>query len=132
MLQMLKEVMLQQESILTPCWICFFHFNLCFWLLLFTIRIMFIHNGLLQGNLTVCLNMKITAFVQDRVHLWMGGRKKLTHLLSKACPPTRYLQNEKPFYFISSPPHPHLYSIKESGIQILRRWLFWDISLPSS
>ena len=81
---------------LIPCWICFFHFNLCFWLLLFTIRIMFIHNGLLQGNLTLCLNMKITAFVQDPVHLLMAiGRKRLTHSFSRAGHSRRYLQDCK-------------------------------------
>ena len=81
---------------LIPCWICFFHFNLCFWLLLFTIRIMFIHNGLLQGNLTLCLNMKIIAFVQDPVHLLMAiGRKRLTHSVSRAGHSRRYLQDCK-------------------------------------
>ena len=33
--------------------------------------------------------------------------------------------------FLSSHP-PHLCSIKEPGIQSTIRWLFWDISLPSS
>ena len=43
---------------------------------------MFIHNGLLQGNLTLCLNMKITAFVQDPVHLLMAIGRKRIHILS--------------------------------------------------
>ena len=36
-----------------------------------------------------------------------------------------------PFYFASSPP-PHLWSIKEPGLQTPIRRLFWGTSLPSS
>ena len=42
----------------TPCWICFFYFNLCFPLLLFTKRMLFIYNGLPQITLPLCLNVK--------------------------------------------------------------------------
>ena len=43
------------------------------------------------------------------------------------------LQNKRPLYFVSSPPSPsHLCSIKETGIQTLIRWLFWDMGLLSS
>ena len=36
----------------------FFYFNLCFPLLLFTKRILSIHNGLPLGTLPLCLNAK--------------------------------------------------------------------------
>ena len=73
-----------------------------------------------------------SAFVLDPVHLWMAARKKkLTHPLSEAGHSRGYLQNVWPFYFTSSSPPP-LYAIKETGIQTPIRWLFWDISLPSS
>ena len=41
---------------LTPRWICFFSFNLCFPLLLFTKTTLFIWNGLPLGPLLLCLN----------------------------------------------------------------------------
>ena len=47
-----------EEQNLTPCWICFFYFNLCFPLLLFTKKILSIHNGLPQGTLPLCLKVK--------------------------------------------------------------------------
>ena len=43
---------------LTPCWICFFYFNLCFPLALFTKGILSTHNGLPQGTLPLCLSVK--------------------------------------------------------------------------
>ena len=52
------------------------------------------------------------------------GRKKLTHLLPEAGHSRRYLQDWWPFRFLCP--------IKEPGIQTPGRWLFWDISLPSS
>ena len=43
---------------LTPRWLCFFHFNLCFPLLLFTKRTLSIHSGLPWGTLPHCLSVK--------------------------------------------------------------------------
>ena len=43
---------------LTTCWICFFYFHLCFSLLLFTKRMLSVHNCLPWGNLPLCLNVK--------------------------------------------------------------------------
>ena len=66
------------EPTLTPCRICFFYFNFRFPLFLFTNRILFIHNGLPQGTLPLCLNVKPKCFVQDPIHLRMttGGKFK--------------------------------------------------------
>ena len=54
----------REEQNLTPCWICFFYFNLCSSLLFVTIitkRILSIaigiHNGLPQGTLPLHLNV---------------------------------------------------------------------------
>ena len=110
----------REEPILTPCWICFFDFNLCF-------------SFLLWGNPGPCLNVKLKCFClfffsahrrqSDPDHLWMAAeRKKLTYPL---------LVKQITFDFISSSPSP-LCSIEEPGIQTPKRWLFWDISLPSS
>ena len=55
------------------------------------------------------------------------GRKKLAHLLREAGHSRRYLRDWLPFWFLTS-----LCPMKEPGIQTPRRWLFWDISLPSS
>ena len=41
------------------------------------------------------------------------------------------LQKKWPFYFTSSPPLP-LCTIKQTGIQTLKRWFFGDTTLPSS
>ena len=109
-----------------------FYLNLCLLLILFTKRILSIHNGLPQGTLPLGLNVKPKCFY------------------SGSCPPVDYYRKQEinisppqdwPFqvmfarlmvfslYFLTSP---HLCSIKEPGIQILIRWLFWDVSLPSS
>ena len=40
---------------MTPCWICLFYFNCCFPFLLFTKKILSIHNGLPQETLPKCL-----------------------------------------------------------------------------
>ena len=124
----------RDESNLTTCWICFFNF--CFLLLLFTKRILSIHNGLPRGNLSLCLNVKPKCLCSgehpDPVHLWMAARKKkLTHALPEAGHSRGYLQNLRLFNF-TSPSPPPLCAIKETGIQTPIRWLFWDISLPSS
>ena len=126
----------REEPNLTTCWICFFYFNLCFLLLLFTERILSIHTGLPQGTLCLCLNVKPKCLCSgkhpDPVHLWMAARqRKLTHPLPEAGHSRGYLQNVWPFYF-TSPPPPPLCAIKETGIQTPIKWLIWDISLPSS
>ena len=57
--------------------------------------------------------------------------EKLTHPLAKTCPSRRYLQELNCFFTL----FPHLLPsliYKKPGIQALTRWLFWDISLPSS
>ena len=74
---------------------------------------------------------KPSAFVQDHVHLWMAkGRKKLLHLaLTLAIPGDICKINGLLLYPLTSP---HSCSVKEPGIKTLIRWLFWDISLPSS
>ena len=58
-------------------------------------------------------------------------KKKLTHPLPEAGHSRGHLQNLWPFYFTSSSPPPPC-AIKETGIQTLIRWLFWDFSLLSS
>ena len=125
----------REEPNLAPCWICFFYFNLCFPLLLFTKRILSIHNSLPQGTLPLCLNVNPKCLCSgknpDPAHLRMAARKKkLTHPLPDAGHSRWYLQNVWPFYFTS--PSPPLCAMKETGIQTPRRWLFWDFSLPSS
>ena len=70
----------REERNLTTCWICFFFFNLCFQLLLFTKRILSIHNGLPRGTLPLCLNVEPKCLCSGKqpepVHLWMATRKK--------------------------------------------------------
>ena len=126
----------REEPNLTTCWICFFYFNLCFPLLLFTKRILSIHNGLPRATLPLCLNVKPKCLFSgkhpDPVRLWMAARKKkLTQPLPQAGHSRGQLQNLWPFYFISSSPPP-LCSLKETGIQTPIRCFFGDISLPSS
>ena len=102
---------------------------LCFPLLLFTKRILSIHNGLPQGALPLCLNVKPKCLCSGRhpdpVHLCLAARrKKLTHPLPEAGHSREHLQILWPFYFTSSPPPP-LCSIAETGIQTPIRWIFW-------
>ena len=47
---------LLEEPILSPCWICFFDFNLP--IVLLTKKILFTHNGLPWRTLPLCLNVK--------------------------------------------------------------------------
>ena len=66
-------------------------------------------------------------FAQDPVHLWMPtGRKKLTHLFWSFQKIFVRLMAFFLLYFFTSP------SVNKLDIQTLIRWLFWDISLPSS
>ena len=60
-------------------------------LLFIAFVIIIIHNGLPQGNLPLCLNVKLSAFVQltgrlsNPAHLWVAvDKKKLTHPLPNA------------------------------------------------
>ena len=117
-----------KSQIQTICWICFFYFNLCLPLLLFTKRIPSVHSGLPQGTLPLCPNVKPKCLCSrkhsDPLHLWMAARKKkLTHPLPEAGHSRGHLQNLRPFYFTSSSPPP-LCAVKETGIQTLIRWLF--------
>ena len=66
---------------LTTCWVCLFYFHPCFSLLLFTKRILSVHNGLPWGTLPLCLNVKpkclcLRHWTPDPVHLWIAPRKK--------------------------------------------------------
>ena len=72
----------REKQNLTTCWICFFHFNRCFQFILFTKKILSIHNSLPGGTLPLCLNIKplFVPLIQDLIHLWMAaGKKKLIH-----------------------------------------------------
>ena len=53
----------EKKPLLTPCWNCFFD------LLFVAIVIIIIQNGLSQRILPPCLTVKLSAFVQDSVHL---------------------------------------------------------------
>ena len=82
--------------------------------LLFTQRILSIHNGLPLGALPLCLNVKPKCLCLERypdpVHLCMLARKrKLRHPLPRADHFRRYPQDFWLFYFTSSAP-PLLFS----------------------
>ena len=70
-----------------------------------------------QGTLPLCLNVKLK---------WLFSAHRETIWLS---PHVNDCRKEIWLYFFTSSP---LCSIKEPGIQIPIRWLFWDISLLSS
>ena len=72
----------REETILTPRWICFFYFNLFFPLLLFMKRILSTHNGLPQGTLPHCLNIKPKCLCSGPC-LPVDGRKKEVNSLSQ-------------------------------------------------
>ena len=87
----------REEPNLTTSWICFFYFNLCFPLLLFTKRLLSIRNGLPRGTLPLCLNGKPKCLCSgkhpDSVHLWTAARKKkFTHPLPESGHSWGYLQ----------------------------------------
>ena len=65
-----------------------------------------------------------SVFMQNPVHLWTAGRKKLTHPLPKVCYSFFFFL----LYFFT---FAHLRSVKEPGIQTQVRWLLWDICLTS-
>ena len=106
-----------KKSILTPCWNYFFD------LLSVAFVIIITHNGLPQRILPFCLTAKLTS------------------LCLEPCPPVNSRKtgiNTSPCLRLAIPgdickikglftlfPHlPHLYSIKEPGIQTPIRWLF--------
>ena len=101
--------------------------------------IIIIHNGLPQGNLPLCLNVKLKCLCS--VHRETTSphppvdvsrkKKKLTHPLMRLAIPQGYLQNLRPFDFTYSSPPP-LCAIKEAGIQTPIRWFIRDTSLASS
>ena len=117
----------KEEQNLTPYWICFFYFNPCFQLLLFAKRFLSIHNGLPRGTLSLCLNLCSEPCLP--VDSYREGRNK--HI----CPPPQgwpfqeILARLMAFLLDFLTSHP---SIKEPSFQTPIRWLFWDISLPSS
>ena len=87
----------REEQNLTTYWIWFFNFNLCFLLLLFTKRILSLHNGLPQETLPLCLNVKPKCLCSEKhsdlAHLGIAARKKkLTHTQPKAGHSRRYMQ----------------------------------------
>ena len=85
----------------------------------------------LREPLPLCLNAKPKCFVQDPVHLWMATvRKKLTPLPWGW--PFQEIVARLMTFLLFLLTYSHLCFIKEPGIQTPIRWLFWDISLPSS
>ena len=79
--------------------------------------------------------MPLFSSQRNDLTLWKAARKKrLTppfhgpfHFISSSLLPLHFAF----FYFIASP-FPHLCSVKQPGIQMPKRWLFWNISSPSS
>ena len=86
-----------------------------------------IHNGLPQGTLPLCLNVKVPLFSSQRNTLTLLTSKLLQKRRNNTSSPWGWLkpgdilQDLWPFYFTSSPP-PHLCSIKEANIQTLIGW----------
>ena len=79
-----------RKPILTPRWNCFLD-------LLFIAFIIIIQNGLPQRVLPLCLMTTPRCLLQNPVHLWMAGRKKLTHPLPEVCYPRRCFQDSVQF-----------------------------------
>ena len=124
----------REEPNLTTCWNCFFYFNLCFPLLLFTKRILSIRNGLPWGTLSLSLNVKPKCLWSgkhpDPVHPVDGCKKEEINISPPWGWPFQGIFTKLLAFLL-----PHLLplcAIKETGIQSPIRWLFWDFSLPSS
>ena len=101
---------------LTPCWICFLYFNLCFPFFLFTKRTLSIHNGLSWGTFPLCLKFKPKSLCSGPWTPVDGYRKEeMNTSPPKVGHSRRYLWDEWSFYFTASPLP--FYSIKEPGIQ---------------
>ena len=114
---------------MTPGQICFFYFNLCFPLLLFTKKILFTHTGLPQGTLGLYLNIKPKCLCSGPYLPLFGYRKKK---LTYCFPEAGHSRGSARLMAFLLPHLPYLCSIKETGTQTLIGWLFWDTSLPSS
>ena len=76
----------REKPILTSRWSCSFD------LLSFAFVVIIIQNGLPQRILPLCLTVKVL-WVQNPVHLYVAGKKKLTHPLPEACHCRRCLQD---------------------------------------
>ena len=61
-----------------------------------------------------------------------GKKLKSTHPPAWGLPFSEIFARWMAFFTLFPCPHPKLWSTKELGIQTPIRWLFWDISLPSS
>ena len=79
-----------RKPILTPLWNCFLD-------LLFIVFIIIIQNGLPHRILPLCLTATLKCLFQNPVHLWMAGRKKLTHPLPEVCYSRRCFQDSVQF-----------------------------------
>ena len=120
-----RLVVWREKSILAPCWNCFLD------LLSIAFVIIILHNGLPQRILPLCLTVKLKCLCSEPCPP-IDGRKEKTNT-----PPCLRLAILGDICKINGlftlfPPPCHLWSIKEPGIQTPKRWLFWNISLPSS
>ena len=88
------------------------------------------HNGLPQRILPLCLAIKLKCLCSE-THRPVHGRKEEINtapcqrlaILGDTCK----IKDLFTLFYL-----PHLWSMKEPGIQTLTRWLFGNISLPSS
>ena len=96
---------------------------------LFAFVIITIHNSLPQGTHPSAWLLNWSTFIQLTEIIWpsppVNGCTK-----EEISTPGTILQDKGPFYFTSSPLP--LCFREEPGIQTKIRWLFWDISPPSS
>ena len=103
--------------------------ELLLWLPFLAFVILIIHNDLSQRIQPLCL-INWGALVQNPVHLWLTGRRKLTHPLPEACHPGRYLQDSRAFDCFLSSPASMFYKRNRHPDPV--RWLFLRPFLPSS
>ena len=108
--------------ILTPCWNCFFDlFSIAF-------VIIIIINGLPQRILPLCLTVKVPLFRPVSACRWQE------EINTSLCLRLAILVNVckiKGLFTLLLHLVPSLIH-KRTGIQTQIRWLFWDVSLPSS
>ena len=110
-----------EKPILTPCWNCFFD-------LLFAAFVIIIIQNSLPQNPAPLPDYKVPLFRTLCTCRWQEGRNQ--HTPAWGLP---FQEIGKINGLFTLLPHlPHLWSIKEPGIQIPIRWLFWGIRLPSS
>ena len=119
------SVCCREEPILTPYWI--FYFNLCFPLLLFTKRALFIQSGCLRESFSLCLNIKLKCLCSGPCPD-VDGRKATSP--PQDLPFEEIVARSIGFLlcFLTSP---HLCSITEPGIQTPGRWHEFAIFLVS-